>query len=147
MGRYSASGRCVDPTGLHQELSKFYRRYKLPIMITENGLADSSDVLRPAYILEHMVAIGRAIEDGIPISGYIHWTLTDNFEWTDGYCPKFGLVSIDRNTFERTRRDSFYLYLGKRGDQDPTAATAFRKVQRQRALRRPHRLAPGAQQV
>lgn len=45
------------------------RRYKLPIMITENGLADSSDVLRPAYILEHMVAIGQAIEDGIPISG------------------------------------------------------------------------------
>lgn len=51
------------------------------------------------------------MSEGVPVLGYITWTLTDNFEWSDGYCPKFGLVAVDReNNFERLPRESFYIF-------------------------------------
>ena len=53
----------------------------------------------------------KAMNEGVNVLGYIQWTLSDNWEWADGYCPKFGLVSVDReNGLKRTKRDSFYLY-------------------------------------
>lgn len=61
-------------------------------------------------MIEHLYALHAALEEQVPIKGYIHWTLTDNFEWADGYCPRFGLIGIDRETMKRTPKESFYSY-------------------------------------
>jgi len=82
-------------------------------VITENGIADGSDLLRPAYIIEHLAALHHARSVlGVPVRGYIHWTVTDNWEWADGYCPKFGLVAVDRDSpsLKRHPRGSYDLY-------------------------------------
>ena len=63
--------------------------------ITENGIADESDTRRGVYITEHLRKIHRAIEDGLPIKGYFHWSFIDNFEWNEGFSMKFGLVAIN----------------------------------------------------
>lgn len=107
---YNDAGRAVDPDGFYEMIKRFHKRYKLPIYITENGTADEDDFIRPHYLSTHLKAIHRAISENIPVLGYIQWTLTDNFEWADGYCPKFGIVAVDRKTMKRTKRDSFYLY-------------------------------------
>jgi hypothetical protein len=87
------------------------QRYsKLPLFITENGVSDATDFLRRAYLVEHLAVVEKLLTEGEPILGYVFWTLTDNMEWSDGYCPKFGLVEVDRSTMERKRRSSFELY-------------------------------------
>lgn len=78
----------------------------LPLVITENGLADAEDRVRPAFLRQHVEELRRASARGIPIYGYFHWSLLDNYEWLDGYAPKFGLFSVDRTTMERTPRGS-----------------------------------------
>ena len=108
---YNDAGRAIDPEGLGLMLERFYDRYKKSIFITENGTADEMDFFRPAYLTQHLKVIHQKIKKGIPILGYIQWSLTDNFEWADGYCPKFGLVAVDRkNNLKRLPRDSYYLY-------------------------------------
>ena len=109
---YSEAGRAIYPTGLYQIMLEIKKRYPtLPQFITENGISDDTDWLRPSYLIEHLLAISKAQTKGIPVLGYIHWTITDNMEWADGYCPKFGLISVDReNGFARQRRPSYYLY-------------------------------------
>jgi len=109
---YSEAGRAVHPLGLLQLLRKIHRKFpQLPIYVTENGVADTHDWLRPAYLVEHLAALHRGIAEGLPIKGYVHWTLTDNFEWSDGYGPKFGLVAVDRHAdLKRLKRPSFELY-------------------------------------
>jgi len=117
---YSESGRAIYPTGLYRLLKDFHSHYnpvnssqkieKLPFMITENGISDSTDILRPSYLIEHLLAIRAAMEEGVPIEGYIAWTISDNWEWLDGYCPKFGFFSVDRNTMQRFPRPSFGLF-------------------------------------
>lgn len=108
---YSEAGRAVFPQGLLRILRESRSRYPLPIMITENGIADSTDWIRPLYLAEHLAAVHRGIKEGIPIQGYFHWTLSDNLEWSDGYCPRFGLVEVDRNrNLERIPRKSFHFY-------------------------------------
>lgn len=108
---YNDAGRAFDPNGLYDMIKLFYNRYKLPIFITENGTADEEDFFRGSYLIEHLLAIHKAISEKIPILGYIQWSLSDNFEWSDGYCPKFGLVAVDRkNGFKRMPRESYYLY-------------------------------------
>lgn len=113
---YSDSGRGVFPDGLFYNLMQFHYRYlsekPVPIIITENGVADESDVMRPSYIVEHLLAVREAMRHGVNVLGYVHWTVSDNWEWADGYCPKFGLVAVDRSTPELTRtpRGSYYFY-------------------------------------
>ena len=109
---YNDAGRAINPTGLYKILKTFYKRYKHPIFITENGTADADDYLRSSYLVEHLLAVSQGLKDGIPIMGYIQWSLTDNFEWADGYCPKFGLVEIVRSDNEiiRKPRESFYFF-------------------------------------
>jgi beta-glucosidase/6-phospho-beta-glucosidase/beta-galactosidase len=109
---YNDAGRAIDPKGLYMMIKTFYQRYQKPIFITENGTADEDDIIRPAYLIEHLVAVHKALSEKVPVMGYIYWTLTDNFEWSDGYCPKFGLVALDRKQFIREKRDSFELYQG-----------------------------------
>jgi beta-glucosidase len=81
-------------------------RAGVPVMITENGLADASDRARAAFIDSHLAAIARVEARGVPICGYLHWSLLDNYEWLDGFGPKFGLYEVDRATFERRARPS-----------------------------------------
>lgn len=107
---YNDAGRAMDSEGLYLKMKELYFKYSLPLMITENGAADSKDLFRSYYILKHLEATQKVIQEKIPVLGYIHWTLTDNFEWSDGYCPKFGLVSVDRKTMQRKKRESFYFY-------------------------------------
>lgn len=108
---YSEAGRAVNPRGLYVLLKEAHSRYQKPIFITENGIADSTDWLRPAYMTEHLAAVHQALAEKIPIQGYIFWTLSDNWEWADGYCPKFGLMRVEREqNLERTARDSYELF-------------------------------------
>jgi beta-glucosidase/6-phospho-beta-glucosidase/beta-galactosidase len=110
---YSDSGRGISPNGLYEIIHKLNKRYahkKLPYVITENGVADATDLTRPAYLVEHLKVIRKLMNEGTKFLGYVHWTLTDNFEWADGYCPKFGLVEMDRKTGTRHPRPSFYFY-------------------------------------
>ena len=78
---------------------------EVPIYITENGLADSSDKIRPTFIKRYLYAASEALKDGLDIRGYFYWTLMDNFEWAKGYDMKFGLYKVDFNTQKRTLRE------------------------------------------
>jgi beta-glucosidase len=87
-------GTVIYPQGLRVVLDEL-RPYGLPIVITENGLADAADAQRPRFLADHLYVLGRAIDDGLDVRGYYHWSLIDNFEWAAGYCPRFGLVHVD----------------------------------------------------
>lgn len=99
----------IYPQGLFRILRSL-KRQALPVLITENGIADRDDVLRPEYLLTHLTAVHRAIESGVRVGGYLHWTAFDNFEWAEGYSAKFGLIACDPNTQERRLRPSARLY-------------------------------------
>jgi len=99
----------INPDGLKNVLLHL-KKYDLPIYITENGLADSQDRLREMFIKNMLTATYEAMQKGSQVKGYFHWSLIDNFEWHEGYWPKFGLVAIDRKTLERKPRKSFYYY-------------------------------------
>lgn len=77
-----------------------------PILVTENGIATDRDEERIEYIERALRGVLRAISDGIDVRGYLYWSLLDNFEWALGYRPTFGLVSVDRTTFQRTAKPS-----------------------------------------
>jgi beta-glucosidase/6-phospho-beta-glucosidase/beta-galactosidase len=79
-------------------------KFGKPIMISENGIADANDARRAAYTVDHLRQVTRAIEAGINIRGYVHWSLLDNFEWCDGYSQRFGLAHVDFSSPETTRR-------------------------------------------
>lgn len=105
----SDQGLEIYPHGLYRWLRRLQRE-RLPIVITENGVADASDALRPAFLVDHLRATLRAIDEGVPVKGYFHWTCFDNFEWTDGYRLKFGLAACDLATQERRLRPSGRLF-------------------------------------
>lgn len=111
---YSESGRAVYPNGISTLLEDFNARYNgsLPFFITENGISDRTDVLRPSYLIEHLYGIRAAMDRGVRVLGYIHWSVSDNWEWADGYCPKFGIAEVDReNGMARImRRSTFELF-------------------------------------
>jgi len=77
-----------------------------PVLVTENGVATEDDTLRARFIPAAVNSIQAAVADGVPVLGYIHWSLLDNFEWFSGFGPKFGLVAVDRQTFRRTPKAS-----------------------------------------
>lgn len=85
-------------------------RYGLPLYVTENGLADARDIHRGGFLLEALGALARAKKEGVDVRGYFHWALTDNFEWADGFWPRFGLVEVDYRTEERRIRASALVY-------------------------------------
>ncbi len=99
----------IYPKGLRIVLDEV-KDYGLPIVITENGIADASDGNRARFLLEHLYEVGRAKADGIDIRGYFYWSLLDNFEWASGFCPRFGLHTVDRATGARTARPSAKVY-------------------------------------
>lgn len=110
----------IYPQGLYETLCRMYFGYKPPeIIITENGAAYSDgpdetgavrDRQRIEYLRSHITAAGRAIQAGVPLSGYYCWSLLDNFEWSFGYAQRFGLVHVDYDTLKRTVKDSARWY-------------------------------------
>jgi len=90
------------PEGLLILMREAWGRYHLPIYVTEGGIADARGAMRGALIRGHVESIDRARAEGIPVRGYFHWTLMDNFEWDKGYRPRFGLYAVDRRTLSRT---------------------------------------------
>jgi beta-glucosidase len=99
----------IYPEGLYHIL-KSLKKYNLPIIITENGLADEEDKHRPEFIKGHLASTARAIKEGVDVRGYFYWSLLDNYEWESGFGPKFGLYSVDKKTFKRIARPSAKVY-------------------------------------
>lgn len=107
--RVSDMGWSMYPKGIYFMLNEL-KKYNKPIFITENGLADTRDENRAWFITEHLRWMSKAIEGGVEVGGYFHWSLLDNFEWSDGFWPRFGLVDVDYMTLKRTIRKSAYAY-------------------------------------
>src|SRR5262249_29147755 len=100
----------VYPGGLGNSVRHIHAVTGLPIVVSENGIGTSGESRRIPSIEAALAGLGRAMGDGIPVLGYFHWSLLDNFEWSNGYNAHFGLVAFDRQTFVRTRKPSSYHY-------------------------------------
>jgi len=109
IGKRNSLGWEVYPEGLAYFLRQL-RRYKLPILITENGVPANDDNDRWTFIYLHLWQVARAIDNGVPVLGYLYWSLLDNYEWADGFRPRFGLVAVDRTTLKRSIRHSARLF-------------------------------------
>lgn len=99
----------LHPEGIYHVL-KHLKKYNKPIYITENGLADHGDQHRSWYITEILKNVHRAINDGVDVKAYLHWSLIDNFEWSQGFIPRFGLYEVNYQTYERSARPSAQFY-------------------------------------
>jgi beta-glucosidase len=110
--KQSDLGWDMRPTDIENVLKELYDKYNLPIIITENGLADREDEFRKWWIGQTLMAIHRSIQSGVKVEGYLHWSLTDNFEWSSGFWPRFGLAAIDYKTKKRILRPSA-IWFGK----------------------------------
>ncbi len=97
------------PQGMFRALRRL-ERLGIPIYVTENGVPDADDALRPRALILHLHQLWRALQENIPVRGYYHWTLTDNFEWAEGWTLRFGLIELDPVTQDRTPRPSADLY-------------------------------------
>lgn len=114
----------LHPSAIRAALNEL-AQYGKPVYITENGLADATDRLRPWYIVKTLHAVRAAMDDGVDVRGYFHWSLIDNVEWDKGRWPRFGLVAVDYKTQKRTPRHSAYLYhdiIRERGVTDAVRA-------------------------
>jgi beta-glucosidase len=98
------------PIALRNIVEYTHQRTGLPIFVTENGLETDNDQRRAWYIPQVLADLHDAIANGVPVIGYCHWSLIDNFEWQRGYAPKYGLASVDRQTFRRTLKPSALTY-------------------------------------
>ncbi len=98
-----------EPDGMFEAL-KWGLQFKIPMIVTENGIEDADDNLRPSYIIQHLHQIWRGINFNWPIKGYFYWTLVDNFEWERGWTQRFGLWELDVETQTRRKRPSADLY-------------------------------------
>ncbi|MCB0032486.1 MAG: glycoside hydrolase family 1 protein, partial [Anaerolineales bacterium] len=97
------------PEGLFQVI-KYATQFNKPIYITENGVPDRKDTMRPAYLLSHLRQVWQAVCFNFPVMGYYHWSLIDNFEWERGWTQRFGLIEMDPETQVRQLRPSGRLY-------------------------------------
>lgn len=107
---YSDLGIEIYPQGLTEALAEMFARYGKPMAIMENGIADDRDDRRPVYLATHLAAVQEAIEQGYPVFGYFFWSLCDNYEWMDGYRPKFGLFGFEPASRGLTPKASADLY-------------------------------------
>lgn len=102
----------IHPPGIGRLLKEASDRLKtkIPLVVSENGLADDKDKIRQKFIQEHLDSIADARKSGVDVRGYLYWSLTDNFEWSSGFGPRFGLVEIDYSTLERKIRPSAFWF-------------------------------------
>ncbi len=94
-----------EPEGFFEAL-KWGLQFNIPMLVTENGVEDAKDKIRPRYLAEHIMQMWRAVNFNWPVKGYFHWTLVDNFEWERGWTQRFGLWGLDVETQARIRRPS-----------------------------------------
>lgn len=106
----NAMGTAIDPSSLAGAVRYAYAEAGVPILVTEHGLAHDDDALRAAFIPAAIDELAVAVAEGVPVLGYTHWTLLDNFEWVFGYDMHYGLHTVDRATFERTPKASAAAY-------------------------------------
>jgi len=104
--KQSDLGWDMQPQNIEFVLQRLWEKYKLPIIITENGVADRDDEFRKWWISQTLVAMHKALQKGVKLEGYLHWSLLDNFEWASGFWPRFGLLEVDRETKKRIPRES-----------------------------------------
>jgi len=110
-GPESDMGWEFSPEGLYRFIKEAQQRFpKIPLYISENGIADAEDQFRAGFIKEHLRAAHRAISEGVDLRGYFYWSLLDNLEWDKGFWPRFGLLEVDYKNFKRTVRDSARIY-------------------------------------
>ena len=110
----------IFPEGLARMVLEF-SKYKLPILISENGICTEHDEERTEFIKSHLKALSLAIQGGAPVFGYLYWSLLDNFEWAEGFKPRFGLIGVDFKTQARTVKSSALVYakICERGCLEP----------------------------
>jgi beta-glucosidase len=119
----------IHPTGMTETLLEM-SKYGLPIYVTENGLDDRDDTRRAAFLYDHLGAVLDAIERGVDVRGYLHWSLVDNFEWLEAYGPRFGLFSVDYATLDRRPTKAADLYRAIIAERALPAARPEFKVKR-----------------
>jgi beta-glucosidase len=103
-------GSAVEPLSLAGAVRYAYASTGVPVLVTEHGISVDDDAVRAAFIEPSLAGLLDVVEDGVPVLGYCHWTLMDNFEWIFGYGHRLGLVSVDRETFARTPKPSAGVY-------------------------------------
>ena len=115
----TAMGTAVTPEALYWRPKFYGERYQIPVFVTENGMSDRSwisldggvhDAQRIDFLHRHLLQLYKAIEDGVEIRGYSHWSLLGNFEWAEGHKERFSLVYVDYPTQRRVLKDSAYCY-------------------------------------
>ena len=111
------------PEGLEATIRNAAKISGCPIIVTENGIGTEDDTRRIAYTTRALDGVLRCLADGIDVRGYIHWSMLDNYEWTQGYRPKFGLIAVDRATQLRTPKRSA-VWLGGVAKRNALAAGA-----------------------
>lgn len=104
------------PEALENVIRRVWDELKLPILITENGVATTDDTRRVEFISRATQGIKNCLDDGIPVEGYYYWSLLDNFEWQEGFSKNFGLIAVDRQTQQRLPKKSLTA-LGEFGRQ------------------------------
>jgi beta-glucosidase len=111
----------TEPDGLEWAPRFLHEKYKLPIIITENGMSSHDwvgvdgrvrDGARIDFTTRYLRSLGKAIASGVPVKGYFHWSIMDNFEWAEGFRDRFGLIHVDYMTQKRTLKDSAHWYRG-----------------------------------
>ena len=97
------------PEALGHVIERTAKDFRGDILVTENGIATEDDAERCEFIRRAMMSVEKCIEKGIPVKGYIHWTLMDNFEWQKGFSMRFGLIAVDRTDMSRHPKESLAL--------------------------------------
>jgi beta-glucosidase len=105
----NGAGREVYAPSLAGAVRYAHAATGVPIIVTEHGLNTDDDAIRSVFIPAALVELQKVIADGVPVKGYVHWALADNYEWIFGYKVHFGLCSVDRTTFKRTPKPSAHV--------------------------------------
>jgi beta-glucosidase len=103
-------GSAIEALSLGGSVRYAHEVAQVPILVTEHGMSTDDDTLRAAFIEPSLSGLLDVMADGVPVLGYLHWTLMDNFEWVFGYDHQLGLHAVDRQTFERTPKVSAGVY-------------------------------------
>ena len=117
-------GTAVEPASLGGAVRYSYEVAQVPVLVTEHGVGTGDDSVRVDFLEPSFRGLREAMDDGVPVLGYFHWTLMDNFEWVGGYSNQLGLHAVDRETFERIPKPSAAEYARLvRASQEHAAGT------------------------
>ena len=115
----------VEPASLAGAVRYCHQVAGVPVLVSEHGINSKDDAKRSAFLPAALASLDQAIADGVPVLGYLHWTLLDNFEWIFAYEPRFGLVGVDRETLARTPKPSASVYASEVSRRSGSYAQPF----------------------